>query len=532
MGRAGRFLLVGVVLAFGAGAIASAIPEVLIVQRRVEKTHAGDPNLEIGDYVAQEFADDGRVSPIYWSMNDAIFRSMLQTGKVASADTPSLATALAVAKSLKVAYVFIVESHTDKNGAVLCRAELYKDSETPTWIDPADGDKGDAALMKRLVRSGRLSQLDADKLTEARGYRTYSVGSSGALDTDNTLRSIARTWVQVLDSGPFSALPSRPQQAPPDPIAGPLAHLQVTQPQIPKAVDNAQVFKDVDAAVTDGHQDVAILILRDAVDAQPFDLPRRQALIKLLNDTGHPDLAASEAARAATLNPGVDGFRLEDARAQLAAGNLDGAANSAKSALAHDPKTADGHVVLGEVNLFRFQFAGAINEFDAACAIGPTTEAVYFRAIAKALTGDVAGSATDCESAHHGSVVQPIPSYDTTMKVFDGGVQMAFDDVRNLLPNAALGTNSQELAKALTKTQNAATASAAFLSSWQPLKNHAPSHERRILALKLLAQACGEVVDYLGKRDDEELTDARIDLGEAMKQYKAARQLFVDEAAG
>ena len=117
------------------------------------------------------------------------------------------------------------------------------------------------------------------------------------------------------------------------------------------------------------------------------------------------------------------------------------------------------------------------------------------------------------------------------MTVFDGAVQGAFDGVRNLLPSVALGTNAQDLAGALTKTQNAAVASAAFLSSWQASKIHTPSHERRILALKLLAQACGEVVAYLSKRDDEALTDARIDLGEAMKQYKSAKDLFVGETA-
>jgi tetratricopeptide (TPR) repeat protein len=273
------------------------------------------------------------------------------------------------------------------------------------------------------------------------------------------------------------------------------------------------------------------MILRDAVDAEPFDLPRREALIKLLNETGHPDLAAAEAARASALNPASGGFRLEGARSALAAGNLDGAATAAKDALAHDPKNADAHLVLGEVSLFRLEYPAAIADFDAACTIGPTTEAVYYRAIAKAFSGDVPGAAADGESAHHGSVVQPVPPYDTTIKLFDAAVQGAFDGVRNLLPNVALGTNAQDLSASVAKIQSVATASAGFLTSWQSSKTHAPSHERRILALKLLAQACGEIVGFLAKRDDEALTDARIDLGEAMKQYKSAKDLFVGEAA-
>lgn len=532
VGRALRLLVAFVGASFAAPTLAHGIPEMLIVQRLVDTTRAGDPNEDIGDYVAQELSDDGRVSPIYWSKNDPIFRSMLQSGKVDSADVPSVDDALDVAKRLRFAYVLFVEAHRDSGGSLLARAELYKADPKPIWVDPTDTAASGTDILQRLVKSGKLSQLDADKLSESNGYRKFSIGSSTGLDKDNTMRSIAHTWVVQLGTTVLGGLQPKPAAATPDPVAGQLARLETTQPQLPKNVDDAQVFKNVDAALRDGHKDGAILILRDAVDQQPFDLPRREALIKLLGQTGRPELAANEAALSAALNPANGDFRMEGARAQLAAGNLDDASNTAKEALARDPKNADATLVLGEVSLRRLDFAGSIKDFDAACAVNATTEAVYYRAIAKAWSGDVAGAAADCDAAHHGSVLQPVPPYAVTIAIYDAAADAGFDSIRNLLPNVSLGAGTADLSAQVTKLQNAATAASAFLSSWQPAKNHGPSHERRILALNLLSQACGEIVTYLSKRDDETLTDARIDLGEAMKQYKSARELFAGEAAG
>ncbi|HLK14336.1 MAG TPA: hypothetical protein VKT78_06000 [Fimbriimonadaceae bacterium] len=533
MGRTAKPFLILVALLASAIGLAGSVPEVLIIQRQVEKTRSTDPNLEVGDYVAQELMDFGRVSPIYWSKNDAIFRSMVSSGKAPNTDNPSLETALEVAKSMKFAYVLVVEAHTDREGYVLSRAELYKGDAHAIWVDPSNSKDVNSVQPTKTVTQAEADKFNrqVDKANGDKLYNKSSVDSRGKLDAFNSLRSIGHTWALLLDTGPFGNLPSRPKQQPVDPIAGPLAHLEATKPQIPKVADNAQVFKNVDSALRDGHKDAAILILRDAVDSQPFELPLREALIKLLNETGHPDLAAAEAARAANLNPSSGGLRLENARSALAAGNLDAAAMAAKDALAHDPKVADAHVVLGEVNLLRLNYPAAITEFDAACAIASTVEAVYYRALAKTFAGDVPGAAADTEAAHHGSVVQLPPSYDATVSLLDSAIQSSFDGVRDLLPNVALGKNAADLTAALTKTQNVAAAAVAFLTSWPASKNHAPSHERRILALNLLAQACGEVVNYLAKRDEGILTDAQIDLGEAMKQYKSAKELFGGETA-
>lgn len=531
MGSRSQCVLLALALTSVAPASRGAIPEVLIIQRLVDAKRGEDPNVEIGDYVAQEFADDGRVSPIYWSKNDPIFRAMVQSGKVTSTDVPSVDKAIEIARAQKIAFVMFVEAHKDRSGAILSRAELYKGSDSALWVDPSEATTAGGDIIKRLLKSGKLSQLDADKLGEANGYRKSSIGSEGGTDLYNTLHSLARTWSEQLGTGPWQGMQARTRVVTPDPVAGPIARLDTTQPQVPKNVDNAEVFRNVDAALKDGRKDLAILILRDAVDSQPFDLPRREALIKLLNETGHPELAALEASRAAALSPGSGDFRLEGARAQLTAGNLDAAESSAKDALAHDPKSPEANLVLGEVNLARFNFPAALINLDAACAGTATTEAVYYRAIAKVFAGDVPGAASDCEAAHHGSLVQAVPPYDSTLKLFDGGVQQSFDTMRNLLSTAAIGANNADAVAQATKVQSVATAAAAFLSSWPPAKYHSPSHERRILALKLLSQASGEVLGYLTKHDDESLTDARIDLGEAMKQYKSAKELFGGEAA-
>lgn len=514
--------------AFLVGVALASVPEILIVQRKVAKTKAEDPNFEIGDYVAQELMDAGKVSPIYWSPNDAIFRSMVASGKAPNIENPSLQDAEDLAKRNRFDYVLVVEAHKNHSGKILARAELYKGADQ-IWADPDDVTKPSPALIAKLRQNKDISAQELDEIEHQHGFRELSVTDQGQINMYNTLRSAAHTWAEQIALGPLRGVIVQPEQQSPDALPGPLADLSPTAPQPAKKVDNKQLFDSVESAMRDKKPDDAVLLLREGVDSAPFDFDRRSALINLLNRVGRPDLAAAEAARAALIDPTQPAFRLAGARAALMAGRLDEAETAAKDALAHDGKNAEADLVLGIVDLRRGNNAEAVRDLSNSIAVGSTPEALFYRAYASAMVGDVSGSAKDGDAWLAAATPGFTADYGLVLGLLDKGMDSLFDAVRMVLPSITVGGTADSSAS-VTGISNACVALSALLARIDVPNSHSASHQRRLLALKLLNQSCGELADALAKRGDDPLADARIDLGEAMKQYKAAGDAYVTES--
>ena len=72
-------------------------------------------------------------------------------------------------------------------------------------------------------------------------------------------------------------------------------------------------------------------------------------------------------------------------------------------------------------------------------------------------------------------------------------------------------------------------AMAAVLDGARPAAKHAESHDRRTLCVRLLGQSLADLAAFAKTGDDDAIVEARINLGEALKQLGQARASFAKE---
>jgi tetratricopeptide (TPR) repeat protein len=513
-------------------------PKVLLVQNLAPTVKDVDPNVIITDYVAQQLDEDGRLSPIVWSPTDPEYRAALDAGKIkAGHETLSREEAFAAAKTLGCDYLMIVNG-IGAPGAVLVRAELYR-GERRIWLDPEpDANSGvSEERVTELFKSGKISRDDYNLAMKSKGFRHVSVMQNGKFSYTGTVRSVARTWNELLKSGPLHNLTPRTRQQPVEPSPGQLPKIDpelqrpiqlapLGTPGKPHKVNNDQVFASVKAAVKAGRSQDAILILREAVDAEPLDLARRQALVKQLSDAGYSDLATQEAMRSARVVPDKGAFKLAGAQAALVSKQYDVAQSQALQVLAKEPDSSAAQAVLGEVSLFRGDFVGAVQRLTLAIDKGATSEVYGYRAFARAYSGDGNGAVQDWLLASKGGV-----NYNLYMPLVNEVAQRNFGAMKTLLPRVAAKApqDTQALGDEIKGLRIQAESAGKLLATMVAPKDHQKSHARRVLAYQLLAQSLGEVESTLPKADDDAMSDARINFGEALKEWDAALALAKNE---
>jgi hypothetical protein len=81
----------------------------------------------------------------------------------------------------------------------------------------------------------------------------------------------------------------------------------------------------------------------------------------------------------------------------------------------------------------------------------------------------------------------------------------------------------------LEKNASLLATRAAFLEKLPAPTIHKKSHSQRILALKLLVQSLSDVRSYIETGEEDSLSDARLNLGEALRGLVIARAQFDDE---
>ncbi|MFI5387065.1 MAG: tetratricopeptide repeat protein, partial [Fimbriimonadales bacterium] len=364
-----RVCVLLVALAFSAGAF--AVPAVLIVRLKPSK---GMPPLDtpVCDFIANELQAGSRTIPIVWGLTDPIYRAAVQEGKIRSGnETPTLNEAFGVAAKLRAEYVLATDLRAG-DGGVLSAAYLYRNGKL-IWKDP-DLDLGAAiAHYRDMLRKKQITQQQYDQSVQSAGYRTSTIQLSSRFGQDDTVRSLARTWVEMMNSGPFLGLAKQTEKATPAPGKGeaPVTPGTGTAPPL-KPLDDARWRVDATSALKAGDSDKAVGLLRDAVDASPMDVSRRIFLIKTLMQVGQSEIAAREGRRAADLMPDHVEFRALAARGWIQAGNLDEAQADLKEAVARAPDSPDTRLLLAEVAIAKSDFPTAIDHLNKAITVGPS----------------------------------------------------------------------------------------------------------------------------------------------------------------
>jgi tetratricopeptide (TPR) repeat protein len=471
----------------------------LIVQINMPVTKEGiDLNVPIADALAQELDRGGKVLPIVWSMTDPIFREAALDGKLKETpDRPNPAQIGAVAKALSAEYVVSCEA---KQVGVNVQANV------------------------ELLRGGRVIWKTP---------QTMRVTIEGGTLSTQTGQSIARTAALRLQTEPWKSLPIATKAETSELAPGQAPQIP-TPPVDTSAADEARLRSDVMRLISDGRRSAAILAVRDGIDAKPLDPGRRKLLVDTLLEVDALG-AAQEARRAATLVPEDAELRVLAARAWLRAGKPAEAQIDLNEAMARQPESVPTRLLLAEIALLKGDSEPALDHADRAVKAEPTADTFFMRALCRATLGGADGVRQDLAASDKASPEKSpndvLRRYRLAASVLDAQFDRVANDLKLLIPKMAVKPKSREIADALEQANALLQASNALYDGLIVPGDAKTGHARRILAQKLLGQTLMDLDAFVGGTADA-MADARINLGDAIKQMATARETWSPNSHG
>ncbi|CAN5631899.1 hypothetical protein BH11ARM2_BH11ARM2_06020 [soil metagenome] len=488
--QGGTRRFVGLLAALAAAGAASAdVPKCLIVQFNQPKDGDNDPNVDAANYVANAVDASSRAQAIIWNLTDPIFRGLAMDGKLHGAvEKPDLGRVLDEARAQGWTYVLAFRAYRNK-GNLQGDAHLYRDG--------------------RDIWKGELKNL--------------ALGGSGIDKDESSALTVANTWITKILDGPWKnqevavVAPTPPAAQGEAPIVVPVP------PPVAKMLDNDALRKRIGALHEAGQDSAAVLTAREAVDEAPLDLDRRLILIEETLRFGRAELAANEARRAAALMPDKPELRVAAARAWLAAGRAEEARSDLNEAATRDPNAPSVRILLAETAIRDGHPDAALDHLQAALQAGPSGEASYLRALARSLLGGEDGATSDLLDADKAKydLAGPFPRFATALLKATVADE---DALKALLTRMVTRRDDAAIRDAHEDLSRKAKARASFLAKTGAPKAFGPVRDRLIFAQRLLSQALLDASDYLQTGQETNLTDARINLGEAIRQTKEAEK--------
>ena len=503
------------------------IPSVLIVQAYAPRVNDVDPNLTLDSYIAGMMEEEGRVLPIVWSLSDPVFRGLVEDGEIERfTPLPTEKQIREVAGRLKVDYVLTIAG-IKEDGQVKPLAQLYRGTESRE-IWSFGRVEQDRKYRPVVVIDGKRDEQRTKELIEKYGSgasfsQAMVVTINGFPDWESTSRSVARTWLELLAASAWSKHPPHPRVK--DPVEVPGSN---TQPQgliIAAAADDSVLAK-ADELIAEGRPDMAIMVLRDAIDIAPFEPKRRLKLAQLLLNQGLYEDAAREARRAAKLSPQHVDLWLMSAKAWLLARNPEEAQNDVNEALARNANQAATQDVLGEIYVLTGRFEEAIVAFTKSIETAPKPSAIIGRAIAYAMAGQAEKCTEDLGRLGTTTPASILAAYNMVIPLADQGMDVLGAELRELMPAIRLNPKSPEVIARAARAQARAEGLARLIESFPVPERHKNSHDGRNLAHKLLAQSAQETLDFAKTGDSDLGSEAAISLGEALKLLPNIREMF------
>jgi len=469
-----------------------ALPKVLIIQPSTDQNASP---VFLGDALAQSLEGEGKLDPIVWNQTDPIFRDAVLDGRVKDTPNPTPEEVQLAAKALGCDYVI-------RLGVAIKGTQLT----------------GDISMMKAAAVVWKDTQ-------------TMDPGRASANDLNNTVRSVARTWAIQISTGPLHDLKAEPKPPEtPAPSQGQLPNAAPPTDPLPTPADSAKAVTEYQRLMTAKQIEQATTVLREAVDVSPLDPKLRVMLIKHLSQIGRSREAAEEARRAAILLPDDPDLRAIAAQAYIDSGQNNQAEDQLNEALARNPEDPVTRGMLADIALNGLKAQAAKDHLEVALKKAPSKDFAYRIALCDAILGDPAAVQTDVD--HATSIAewsQQEGSYKFCMKVLDQALDQGIGDLRSLYQRASVKPNDPDVKQATEQQLAILSARQTLLDGWTAPTIHRNSHGKRSLALKLLAQSLSELKAFLADGSQDTLTDANIDLGEAIKQISAAKNTLTVE---
>lgn len=465
-------------------------PLLLIIQYKVDVTSHDDPNVALGNLMADQFEIEGRVRPMVWSLADKEFRAIVESGRIGDYNpSPSPEEVNDVAKKLHAEYIFVMTAKMD-GGELDSGAQLYRQAiGKPIWSET-----------KRL-----------------------GVAGAHGVDWDSTARSITNTWAVLLSSGPFKKLKPQPRMKTPDPEKG---QGGTTPAESVNPGSNADVLKRSQELIAAGQSAEAITLLRSAVDDKPFDVVRREALIRALLNKNLYQEAAGEARRAVMIAPDHANLRLLAARSWLRLGKLEEAQKDLNEALARNVQDPIVQLLLGELALERGEPEKGIEPYQAALDKQDSFEVRLGLGLCFGLTGNARGASASFNNLPKAPEDVVLEGYGRAVRLIDRSVDSLAATLRQLMQQAHVKPKDPALIEAGENSNKLAESLSALVGSLPTPKMHLLSQQRRDLAQKLLLQASEQVLEYLRNADEDAGGEALLSLSEAMKQIGTIRKQY------
>lgn len=475
------------------------LPTVLIFEAKpAGKAANRDMNIALGNYLASNFDSIGKANPVVYGNTDPTFRAAEDAGKIRVVPTwPTVRDGVEMAKKLGAQYVLVYEFGGIKKGASDAEAALYFDGRR-VWIEKSN----------------------------------LAVRETNGFNVDASEQSIARTWVLHIGSGPLKGVEAHPKMITPTDSPG-QAPKPLEEAPAPKLEGDDQLKQKVAVLIQASDPTRAISTLRDAVDQNPFDIDRRLLLVQTLLDNGRASEAGEEADRAVELAPDREDLRSLAARAWIAAGKRDAARNDLNETIVRDPQSARTRVMLAELSIGRQEPAKALDNLDAAIKELPSRQAYYLRSICRALLGDSTGVRGDLDQA--GKLKQTVAPADMLRiyvlagQALDDGLKSMGDDTRLLMQRALVRPDDSEVKQKVASLLRSLQARLDFLSGFPVPGVYHGSNDRRALAHRLMVQTMQALQSFCSGGGQDAMIDARLDLGEALKEAAGARSAFAAE---
>ncbi len=480
-------------VAFGVAAFARAQEPVFLIHQKVPLDGGGNPVVsDLAIEVAEEFRTVFKLNPVVWSMLDSQFRDAVYNQQAPEGVfDPTIPQLESVARNLKAPYFATIQIKTDRELLGTIIAVYRTGQKRPVWTK---------TLETESQVGGVNSRLQAEK-------------------------ALARSWGFELRQGVFKSLIREVAAPIPEPVDG--TPITPDPTPLPVAPDD-QNISDVEMRVADLLKNrlpsEALTVLYEAVDQRPQHLALRKLLIDTLVKYGPSADAVEECRRAIMLWPGEDSFRLARIRGLLALNRSDEAASELNEALVRDPDSLDVIELKGHVALVRGLLQQAREAYLLVLSKEPRPGVQASLALTVALEGDTAEARR---------LMNTLPPTDpaTTAEIYHRlamGTQQAIErmanEMRELLRLGRLQSGNQNAPPRAQRVFKACEGLSGVWVSARVPENHRASHDRRVLAQKLLTQAAAEILQFVRSSNPDSGDEATLSLGEALRQTAEAHR--------
>lgn len=460
------------------------------------------------------------MQPVAWSSTDPVFIEVLRREGLPNLASPNKETRERIRKALGAQFELEVEAVKDEDKSVVA-ATLRRDGRVIWQLIPSNDRNNpvprvmvngvEDKVASRELRGGLPGNLNQDQ-----GF--YVVRVNGFPDWAATTDSIVRTMTAVLGSGPLKDFPRRLRiENSLDP-----AYIEPRWGLTPGA--NGAWNEIVLDRSAEGDFATVITILRDAVDEAPDDIQRRIRLVSALAQAGLPEAAAREAERAALWMGRESDLWGLAGQMWLAAGEVTSARGALDQALMRGYSGIAAQRLRGDIALLSGDPDAAIECYGA----GEGDELAWSRALAMASDG---GDPAIINAAMQGirlTDTMLLERYTFASRCVDRITLGMTDDISVALPIIKSSPNPEMLTR-LHRARRRSSALLAFLQGVVPPRFHRESHDRRLVAYKLLEKASQEAVEYATSRDYTRFQAAENRFTEGLLELQIARETFAIE---